>query len=371
MLQGGCCQLTKKGTLTGPTLEGQISFGSDDDPAFIFRQAESSRRYMRADRRKKAADDASSDSDTDERLRLAVLTSGIRERLLVDELMTKVVASTTQKGTAVDVFLDLVIQPGVGKHWQNEGVPVVDPAIKDMEPADFLIHVHQKSREANGMLAYLRLSETFDKLDPLPNSTNSRLLSYSPCCSDTGLGVLRRLKQWQRMWSEVLQYEKVHEQKYSFVLKTREDSFWAHNFNLNYFLHQTTTLDLEEYQGAVFTKGCAEFSGLSDKVFFMERRSAHKFFSRMYYDYYELRDEKLDKATSAEAYWHQYADLMKLKVVKAPFVNLAVLDGQFDAGFGKTPRLCIKTFYVMDCAPVAVGPGKDVETCNRQTITRA
>eukprot|EP00929_Paragymnodinium_shiwhaense_P100927 TRINITY_DN63624_c0_g1_i1.p1 TRINITY_DN63624_c0_g1~~TRINITY_DN63624_c0_g1_i1.p1 ORF type:complete len:557 (-),score=56.29 TRINITY_DN63624_c0_g1_i1:42-1712(-) len=362
-----CCHV-KDGYLAGKNLAGSMSkdpagVKQDQESAYVFRQSDS-RRIMRAEKRAPTA-------EPDGRLHLAILTSGIRERFLLDELVEKVVQPSIRHDIGVELYFDFVRRmDGVGRHWYNEGSPVVDPVLKDMSPAAFLLYINKKLQQAGGILAYLRLASDFDKIDPLPSFTKNRLTAYTPCCSETGLGVIRRLKQWQRMWAEVVAYEQLVGQPYSYVLKTREDSYWAHRFNLLWFAQNSTGTELDDkHKGVMYTKDCAEFGGLSDKVFMFDRGSAHKFFGNMYDDYYRLSEFELDKASGAEGYFKAYAEVMKLKIIKVPFNRLAVLDAQYDSGFeGDKPILCVKSFYVQDCGPVSVGPGQTVESCAHRQV---
>eukprot|EP00929_Paragymnodinium_shiwhaense_P066432 TRINITY_DN33326_c0_g1_i2.p1 TRINITY_DN33326_c0_g1~~TRINITY_DN33326_c0_g1_i2.p1 ORF type:complete len:251 (-),score=46.40 TRINITY_DN33326_c0_g1_i2:381-1133(-) len=245
----------------------------------------------------------------------------------------------------------------------REGVATVDPDIRDLEVDPFAKVLRRKVETAGGILAYLRLCQEEDKIDPLPVFTLYRMGQYKPCCVESGLRVIRRMKTYQRVWTEVEHQEALAHAKYDFVVNQRDDAYWQYPLALGAFAKYMRHAAEHKEIPQVFTKSCCEWDGLSDKVFFLNRAGAAAFLSNIYRDYYHVCTPELDKSQNAEEHFLKYIDYLGLKHTRVPFQELSVVDGQWTKTHTSDGQphdvLCARRFYAVCCAPLP----DDVKFC--------
>eukprot|EP00929_Paragymnodinium_shiwhaense_P055811 TRINITY_DN27938_c0_g1_i1.p1 TRINITY_DN27938_c0_g1~~TRINITY_DN27938_c0_g1_i1.p1 ORF type:complete len:543 (+),score=61.06 TRINITY_DN27938_c0_g1_i1:120-1748(+) len=361
-----CCT-RKNGILVGgyaPKPDDDSQEDSQESGALIYRHGSNgtSLASVPPHKPRKIRQEASNSSLTAEHLRLAVMWTGVKERLVLESTIEEMIRPTVKDGHVVHAFMDLVAQKNVYRWW-TEGKPCLDPSTKKLTDEELLAYIARKVNKTGGLLAYFRLSKNLDKLDPLPAFTQGRMRSYSPCCTPVGLSVIRRLKTYQRTWQEIVKQEHLQGKKYDFVVNQREDAYWAYSLVLRHYAAKEE--EAGDSKPRLYSRGCGEFAGFSDKVFFMNRMAGDVFHSQIYRDYYEVSDPKLDHVDGAESYLKNYITYKGIHRAKMEFRELPVLDGQWtkDRQDGElVPLVCVRAFYAMGCSPLPVDLKKCVNT---------
>eukprot|EP00929_Paragymnodinium_shiwhaense_P048075 TRINITY_DN24362_c0_g1_i2.p1 TRINITY_DN24362_c0_g1~~TRINITY_DN24362_c0_g1_i2.p1 ORF type:complete len:368 (-),score=92.07 TRINITY_DN24362_c0_g1_i2:8-1111(-) len=271
---------------------------------------------------------------------LAVLLSGVKAHFILNPLVDQVVAPVVRQGYKVHLFLSLVNASKGGPYKGVVGHPCVDPSIANLTREKFAAHVAGAVRSAGGELMHLQQPDTCEPIDPVPED-------------------YRRLRRWrttQELWGKAraMEREKFAGSQYTFVLWTREDQYWFQPLDLRSFerpLSSPGGASGSVAKAKMYTRNCALFSGLSDKVVLFERAAAEKML-HLYSEFYENKAPLLEQGESAEAFIKLCATLKNVEWEKGRtwFRRLPSLDAQFVRPTNTSgASICLKPYYAGDC----------------------
>jgi hypothetical protein len=212
---------------------------------------------------------------------VAILISGMLDRLVVTPLIENLVRANVEAGTPVDTYFAMKPPSEVKNYAANKGESkwlvtessaekyTVDPKIARIRygPSDQLFeHLCRWSRQA-GAGTCTSEPETDDPLE-LPNDeAHQPMLSfYSPLSTASGANVLKRWRTIENLWGRAKQTEQAGGFRYNSVLIVRDDDYW-----LTPYIFDTT--DFAAHPNSLKSISCLEAHGINDKMIHLGRKA--------------------------------------------------------------------------------------------------
>mmetsp|Transcript_42783 Transcript_42783/g.129597 ORF Transcript_42783/g.129597 Transcript_42783/m.129597 type:complete len:317 (-) Transcript_42783:52-1002(-) len=266
-------------------------------------------------------------------MRLAVLISGLLDRLVLPPLLRDVVATAKAPGYHVDVFMSLSNTSRSQATWFTDArsVFIGEPLLRGVPSEKVGTFLEQQIRAAGGGLPYFELLDVSDDIDHLPKERRPRLRFYSPFLSSVGKNLLRRYRSLERLWDQVQLAEQKGSFNYDYLLVAREDVAWINPLRLD-------RMGLNQNVGVVYSVNCRQYGGINDKVLLMDRAAAPSMM-RPYTEWYQNPSRALDKP-NAEQFLQAVAFEHGVYVVEPPLSVLLAESAMYQAFNGSQPALC-------------------------------
>jgi hypothetical protein len=281
--------------------------------------------------------------------RLALLISGLQDRLLVKSKVEQIVEHNRRAGYNVDIFMDVL---GSGKQNSGQYSPV-DGQINSQEAQDEQkIHGTLRGSRASFVSVVVRpeIEEIYSSFPADQEPFKGRMAQYSPFTSKVGRNVLRRFKAGERLMNLTMLTAAQGRFTYDYVLWTRDDDYWLGPFDLP----PTTP---EESFNVVFSKGsgCNAWGGINDKTLLYGWGAAQNLLGRYYSDFWDP-DTSLN-TYNMETFLSAFTAFKGMTSSPLAWEKLPTMDSVYIEVDG-APKLCQKSSY--RCEGLPEGPPFEV-----------
>jgi len=285
--------------------------------------------------------------------RLAVVVSGLQERLLWRSKVERVVAPTVRAGHSVDVYLEVVASGASGRRFATAD-PKGQVRSPEADVENLGSALAQSITNAGGRLAHFRVRQELEELSLPAGEAAERLpkhlFQYSPLTDPLGKNVLRRYQTTERLAN----LSAASGEEYDFVLWTRDDDHWLGPLDLGRFLADSKA------PWRMYSKACLRFNGINDKTLLFGREAAKAMLGRLYTDFW--LPEKSLEVQNAERFVEAFALVKGVESVPVPFGQLPTADSVFvRAAPGAEARLCQKDRYLCALGPPGLPSGQGFE----------
>lgn len=251
--------------------------------------------------------------------------SGVRNRMLFNTTVERVVKPLVQEGLPVHVYISLVdVQekhPYLKVRKKERAL-----ATAGLTPAQLQEHFSSLVAEAGGCLVCFSLSSRSESLPEIPQKFpwSHRMTEYPPHKSSVGRNVLRLWKSREQLWEYGVEAERQLGVHYSLAMWARDDAHWVGDI-----ASASALLASPGASKTVWTKGCKEYFGINDKVALMGREAADVML-RAWSTF--MKPSPSLKSQNAETYLMRVAQAKGLSLKKLQQTDLPSGDAMFLGG---------------------------------------
>merc|ERR1719195_646326 len=245
----------------------------------------------------------------DARPKLAVLTVGLADRLLLASKVHTVLGPTVAKGWDVDLYVSVVSR---GRNNASTLRPIKNNVSAQVaEHLETVDAIKALASTGGWTLRFCELNGDVLEVDSSIRSNITRIRIFPPASSEVGKNILRRYKATELLMHQLQDVERTHGFSYDFVLVTKDDDHWLGPFNISTFFA------VSDNPKHVFSKNCLRWGGVNDKTLLYSRQAAEAVLPRLYSDFW------IEEPTLNTANPEQYlAARFKLQGVESVFVAL-------------------------------------------------
>merc|ERR1719195_1108243 len=275
----------------------------------------------------------------DARPKLAVLTVGLADRLLLASKVHTVLGPTVAKGWDVDLYVSVVSR---GRNNASTLRPIKNNVSAQVaEHLETVDAIKALASTGGWTLRFCELNGDVLEVDTFVQSNITglnitRLRVWPPNASEVGKNVLRRYKATELLMHQLQDVERTHRFSYDFVLVTKDDDHWLGHFDISAFLA------VSDHPKHVFSKNCQRWGGVNDKTLLYSRQAAEAVLPRLYRDFW------MEEPTLNTGNTQQYlAALFKLKGVESlvvPLHRLPTCDSIWVKRYDGSFTLCQKEY---------------------------
>lgn len=272
----------------------------------------------------------------DARPKLAVLTVGLADRLLLASKIHALLEPTVAKGWDVDLYVSMV---GKGRNNASTFTPVKNNvSAQEAEHLETVDAIKASASTGGWTLRFCELNSDVLEVDSSIRSNITRIRLFPPASSEVGKNILRRYKATELLMHQLQDVEKAHGFSYDFVLLTKDDDHWLGHLDISTFVA------VSDQPKHVFSKNCQQWGGVNDKTLLFSRQAAEAVLPRLYSDFW------MDEPTLNTANSEQFLDeLLKIRGVESLPVELYRLptcDSTWVKREDGTLYLCQKEMYM-------------------------
>mmetsp|Transcript_79568 Transcript_79568/g.179483 ORF Transcript_79568/g.179483 Transcript_79568/m.179483 type:complete len:368 (-) Transcript_79568:205-1308(-) len=219
---------------------------------------------------------------------VAVVVTGLFDRLVLPPLLKSVVMPLVSKGHVVHVFMSLTRNPASEVTWETkEGHFTGEPMLANASRHEQEARLRDLLLGAGGIPSFVEIRQNSHPIDEIPHwvTNKKRLNQYSPYSTEVGRNVLRKWKSLSCLWDKIL--EKIESDQsltFDWVIQLREDLYFAHPFDLHLLERDREVSGLDK---VVYGMDCGSYDGINDKFMVMSREAAGVMFTRPYNAFYD------------------------------------------------------------------------------------
>ncbi|CAK0842115.1 unnamed protein product [Prorocentrum cordatum] len=249
---------------------------------------------------------------------VAILVSGMLDRLLVTPLLENLVRANVDAGTPVDIFFGMKPQMDGQNFASNKGDSkwlvgeaasqkyVRDPRMTRLRATnvsnrELFRRLCEWSLEA-GAGRCVTEEETETPLELPDDQAHQSIMSYySPISTETGQNVLRRWRTIEGLLSKAKEAELAHGFRYNSVLIVRDDNYWLTPYIFD-------TMEFEARPSTLRSTSCLEAHGINDKVIHLGRDAVDRV-GAVYQAWKQVPHDALRDSRNAEEFLFKLAML--------------------------------------------------------------
>jgi len=222
--------------------------------------------------------------------------SGLRRRLVVNSTLEHVIKALVQDGHAVHVYMSIVDKPDNNSWLKVRLLEHEVPEHRGLTLEELRPRLIALVEGAGGCMMCLFLKSKPEVLPSIPDTPiiNARMQQYRPLLTNVGRNVLRVWQVRQRLWDRAQQAERLLHSRYALAMWVREDTQWTSRL-----LDIRPLLRRPKAASTVWSKGCATWGGLNDKVVLSGRHAADTMF-RAYDRFFKQTGPSLAARNSEE-----------------------------------------------------------------------
>jgi len=251
---------------------------------------------------------------------VAILVSGMLDRLLVTPLIENLVRANVDAGTPVDIFFGMKPQMDGQNYASNKGESkwlVSEAASQSYAKDPRMLRRRLRTANVSNKELFRRLcewsfeagagrcvteEETEEPLELPDDQAHQSVMSYyNPLSTATGQNVLRKWRTIERLLKKAKRVELAHRFRYNSVLIVRDDNYWLTPYIFD-------TMDFEAHPSTLRSTSCLEAHGINDKVLHLGRDAMERVGSA-YQAWKRLPYSALADSRNAEEFLYKLAVL--------------------------------------------------------------